>query len=198
VTVAKVPFPRGIAFPCKSTQLVARSRASVFGTVAAAHAALEDGIACNLAGGTHHAFAAEVTGFCVFNDIAVAARALQREGLIGRAVIVDLDVHQGDGKRATSRAIRRCSPSPCTARRTFPSAAEELFGCRAPPTAAATANTSPASKSTCRACSRKPMRSCSFSRPASIRWKAIGWGGSSSRSMDCGDAIGWRCVLPGR
>jgi acetoin utilization deacetylase AcuC-like enzyme len=90
---------RRLGFPW-SEQLVARSRASVFGTVAAARAALEDGIACNLAGGTHHAFAAEGTGFCVFNDIAVAARALQREGLIGRAVIVDLDVHQGDGTAA--------------------------------------------------------------------------------------------------
>ena len=87
---------RRLGFPW-SEGLVARSRASVFGTVAAAHAALEEGIACNLAGGTHHAFAGEGTGFCVFNDIAVAARALQREGLIDRAVIVDLDVHQGDG-----------------------------------------------------------------------------------------------------
>jgi acetoin utilization deacetylase AcuC-like enzyme len=87
---------RRLGFPW-SEQLVARSRASVFGTVAAARAALEEGIACNLAGGTHHAFAGEGTGFCVFNDIAVAARALQREGLIDRAVIVDLDVHQGDG-----------------------------------------------------------------------------------------------------
>jgi acetoin utilization deacetylase AcuC-like enzyme len=87
---------RRLGFPW-SEGLVARSRASVFGTVAAAHAALEEGIACNLAGGTHHAFAGEGTGFCVFNDIAVAARALQREGLIDRAVVVDLDVHQGDG-----------------------------------------------------------------------------------------------------
>jgi acetoin utilization deacetylase AcuC-like enzyme len=87
---------RRLGFPW-SEGLVSRSRASVFGTVAAAHAALEEGIACNLAGGTHHAFANEGTGFCVFNDIAVAARALQREGLVDRAVIVDLDVHQGDG-----------------------------------------------------------------------------------------------------
>jgi acetoin utilization deacetylase AcuC-like enzyme len=90
---------RRLGFPW-SQGLVERSRASVFGTVAAARAALEDGIGCNLAGGTHHAFAAEGTGFCVFNDIAVAARALQREGLIERAVVVDLDVHQGDGTAA--------------------------------------------------------------------------------------------------
>ncbi|TMA19097.1 MAG: histone deacetylase [Deltaproteobacteria bacterium] len=83
-----------------SAALVARSRASVFGTVLAARAALEDGVAGNLAGGTHHAFADHGTGFCVFNDIAVAARALQREGLIERALVVDLDVHQGDGTAA--------------------------------------------------------------------------------------------------
>ena len=83
-----------------SAALVTRSRASVFGTVLAARAALEDGVAGNLAGGTHHAFGDRGTGFCVFNDIAVAARALQREGLIERALVVDLDVHQGDGTAA--------------------------------------------------------------------------------------------------
>ena len=83
-----------------SAALLARSRASVFGTLLAARAALEDGVAGNLAGGTHHAFADRGTGFCVFNDIAVAARALQREGLIERALVVDLDAHQGDGTAA--------------------------------------------------------------------------------------------------
>lgn len=83
-----------------SDALVARSRASVFGTVAAARAALRDGVAGNLAGGTHHAHAGHGAGFCVFNDIAVAARALQREGAIDRALVVDLDVHQGDGTAA--------------------------------------------------------------------------------------------------
>ena len=83
-----------------SEALVARSRASVFGTVAAARAALREGVAGNLAGGTHHAHADRGTGFCVFNDIAIAARTLQREGLIDRALVVDLDVHQGDGTAA--------------------------------------------------------------------------------------------------
>jgi acetoin utilization deacetylase AcuC-like enzyme len=83
-----------------SAALVARSRASVFGTLAAARAALRDGVAGNLAGGTHHAHADRGTGFCVFNDIAVAARTLQREGLVERALVVDLDVHQGDGTAA--------------------------------------------------------------------------------------------------
>ncbi len=83
-----------------SEALLARSRASVFGTVAASRAALVDGVAGNLGGGTHHAHADRGAGFCVFNDIAVAARALQREGLIERALVVDLDVHQGDGTAA--------------------------------------------------------------------------------------------------
>ena len=83
-----------------SSALLARSRASVFGTVAAARAALEDGLSGNLAGGTHHAHADHGTGFCVFNDLAVAARVLQREALIERALVVDLDVHQGDGTAA--------------------------------------------------------------------------------------------------
>lgn len=93
------PEQRGLGFSW-SGALVARSRASVFGTVAAARAALRDGVAGNLAGGTHHAHADRGTGFCVFNDIAVAARTLQREGLIDRALVVDLDVHQGDGTAA--------------------------------------------------------------------------------------------------
>ena len=83
-----------------SEGLVRRSCASVSGTVAAARRALEDGIAGNLGGGTHHAFADHGEGFCVFNDLAVAARLLQREGLIERALIVDLDVHQGNGTAA--------------------------------------------------------------------------------------------------
>jgi len=83
-----------------SEALVARSRASVFGTVAAALVALREGISGNLAGGTHHASADRGSGFCVFNVIAVATRALQREGLIERALVVDLDVHQGDGTAA--------------------------------------------------------------------------------------------------
>lgn len=87
---------RRLGFPW-SEGLLARSRASCFGTLAAAREALRDGFAGNLAGGTHHAFADRGNGFCVFNDIAVAALALQREGLIERALVVDLDVHQGDG-----------------------------------------------------------------------------------------------------
>jgi len=90
---------RRLGFPW-SKELVQRSRASVGGTVAAARTALGEGIAGNLAGGTHHAFADHGEGYCVFNDHGVAIRLLQLEGVIERAVIVDLDVHQGNGTAA--------------------------------------------------------------------------------------------------
>jgi acetoin utilization deacetylase AcuC-like enzyme len=87
---------RRVGFPW-SPELVRRSRASVGGTVAAARMALERGVSGNLAGGTHHAFRAEGSGFCVFNDLAVAICALRRDGLVRRVAVLDLDVHQGDG-----------------------------------------------------------------------------------------------------
>src|SRR5262245_14025961 len=90
---------RRIGFPW-SPQMVERSRRSVGATIAAAHAALDDGTAANLAGGTHHAFADRGEGFCVFNDVAVASRVLQRDQLARRIAIVDLDVHQGNGTAA--------------------------------------------------------------------------------------------------
>jgi acetoin utilization deacetylase AcuC-like enzyme len=83
-----------------SESLVERSFRAVGGTREAATAALERGITMNLAGGTHHAFPDHGEGFCVFNDVAVAIRSLQRAGLITRATIVDLDVHQGNGTHA--------------------------------------------------------------------------------------------------
>ncbi len=87
---------RRIGFPW-SAAMVERSRRSVGATIAAARAALTDGVAANLAGGTHHATADYGEGYCVFNDAAVAIRTLQSEGLIDRAVVIDLDVHQGNG-----------------------------------------------------------------------------------------------------
>ncbi|MGI9418490.1 MAG: histone deacetylase family protein [Geminicoccaceae bacterium] len=74
-----------------------RALAANGGTVLTARLALEHGLACNTAGGSHHAFAEEGSGFCVFNDVAVAARLLLDEGQIERVLIIDLDVHQGDG-----------------------------------------------------------------------------------------------------
>ena len=90
---------RRIGFPW-SPAMVERSRRSVGATIAAAHAALDEGVAANLAGGTHHGFADRGEGFCVFNDVAVAARVLQRDGDARRIAIVDLDVHQGNGTAA--------------------------------------------------------------------------------------------------
>lgn len=87
---------RVIGFPW-TAQMVERSRRSVGATVAACRAANEDGIAVNLAGGTHHAYAAHGEGFCVFNDAAIAARLMQAERRVQRVAIVDLDVHQGNG-----------------------------------------------------------------------------------------------------
>jgi acetoin utilization deacetylase AcuC-like enzyme len=80
-----------------SEVFVNRAFASVGGTVSAALAALEHGWGATLGGGTHHAFRSEGAGFCVFNDIAVAIQFLRKRGLIRRAAVIDLDVHQGDG-----------------------------------------------------------------------------------------------------
>jgi acetoin utilization deacetylase AcuC-like enzyme len=80
-----------------SPALVHRSRVAVQGTLNAALMALEDGVAANLAGGTHHAMPGHAEGFCLFNDVAVALRVLLRSAWIGRAVVIDLDVHQGNG-----------------------------------------------------------------------------------------------------
>ena len=90
---------RRIGFPW-SPEMVERSRRSTGATVAACRSALLHGCGVNLAGGTHHAHRDFGEGFCVFNDAAVAARAMQVECGISRVLIVDLDVHQGDGTAA--------------------------------------------------------------------------------------------------
>lgn len=91
---------REIGFPW-STQMVERSRRSAGATVAAAKTALQEGIAANLAGGTHHAYRDTGSGFCVFNDSAIAARTLQKEiNPSLKVALIDLDVHQGNGTAA--------------------------------------------------------------------------------------------------
>jgi len=86
-----------IGFPW-SVKMVERSRRSAGATVAAAKVAFDDGIACNLAGGTHHAYRNRGSGFCVFNDSAIAARTLQKEiNPKLQIAVIDLDVHQGNG-----------------------------------------------------------------------------------------------------
>ncbi len=95
---------REIGFPW-SEAMVARSRRSVGATIAAARTALVSGVAANLAGGTHHASADKGGGYCVFNDVAVAARLMQAEWhrshrQLLRVAVIDLDVHQGNGTAA--------------------------------------------------------------------------------------------------
>jgi acetoin utilization deacetylase AcuC-like enzyme len=87
---------RGLGLPW-SRALVDRARRSVGGTIAAARHALGHDVALNLGGGTHHAGQDFARGYCLFNDVAVALAGLRRDGLADRAIVVDCDVHQGDG-----------------------------------------------------------------------------------------------------
>ena len=86
-----------------SPQIVKRTRYSVGATIAACRAALSEGVAVNLGGGTHHAFYDHGQGFCWLNDSVIAARAIQAEGLAEGVLIVDCDVHQGDGTAAITK-----------------------------------------------------------------------------------------------
>jgi acetoin utilization deacetylase AcuC-like enzyme len=90
---------RRIGLPA-TTPLVQRTWLAVGGTVLTARLALRHGVACHLAGGTHHAFPDHGSGFCIFNDCAVAARVLLDEGQVQSVMVVDLDVHQGDATAA--------------------------------------------------------------------------------------------------
>ncbi|MEL6435903.1 MAG: histone deacetylase, partial [Pseudomonadota bacterium] len=80
-----------------TTKAIIRAQCATTGTVLAADLALQHGIACNTAGGSHHAHSLHGAGFCTFNDVAVAAHHLLDEGKVRRILVVDLDVHQGDG-----------------------------------------------------------------------------------------------------
>lgn len=95
---ANVPekIAREIGFPMTSS-VALRARCATGGTVLTGYLALEHGLACNTAGGSHHARRSQGAGFCVFNDVAVAIRVMQADGAIRRALVIDLDVHQGDG-----------------------------------------------------------------------------------------------------
>jgi len=95
---------RLLGFPW-SEALWLRSRLAAGGTLLAGRTALKLGLAANLAGGTHHAFADHGEGFCVLNDVAIAITQLRAEGLIDRATIIDLDVHQGNGTAAIFEGV---------------------------------------------------------------------------------------------
>ena len=94
-----------IGFPLTDS-VVQRSLVATGGTVLASKLAIKNGIACNTAGGSHHANFEGGAGYCVFNDVAVAARYLINKGLAGRILIVDLDVHQGNGSAEIFRDDR--------------------------------------------------------------------------------------------
>ena len=110
---------RRLGFPWSSA-LVERSYRACGGTLAAVRCALDDGVAMNLAGGTHHAFADRGEGFCVFNDVAVAIRAMQAERRVARALVVDLDVHQGNGTNAIFAGDDRVFTFSMHGRRNYP------------------------------------------------------------------------------
>lgn len=110
---------RRIGFPW-SEAMVERSRRSAGATLAACRAALSEGWAANLAGGTHHAFRDRGEGFCVFNDAAVAALAMRAEGRVERVAIVDCDVHQGNGTAAILAKRADCFTFSIHGARNFP------------------------------------------------------------------------------
>lgn len=103
-----------------SDVLALRARAATAGTLLAARLALETGLALNTAGGSHHAFAGFGAGFCVFNDVAVAASVLLAEGSVHRVLVLDLDVHQGDGTAAIFRHDPRVVTVSVHCRTNFP------------------------------------------------------------------------------
>lgn len=110
---------KAIGFPW-SPEMVERSRRSAGATLGAARAALRDGVAANLAGGTHHAHYARGEGFCVFNDAAITARTLVAEGLARRVLIVDADVHQGNGTATILAGDPHCFTFSLHGARNFP------------------------------------------------------------------------------
>ena len=114
---------RAIGFPW-SPQMVERSRRSAGATVAAARDALSQGWSANLAGGTHHAFRDRGEGFCVFNDAAIAARAAQAEAGLSRVVVIDCDVHQGNGTASILRGDASVFTLSIHGARNFPFAKE--------------------------------------------------------------------------
>ena len=110
---------RRIGLPA-TTPLVRRTWLAVGGTVLTARLALERGVACHLAGGTHHAFPDAGSGFCIVNDVAVAARVLLAEGAVAKLMVIDLDVHQGDGTAAIFAGDQRVFTLSAHAASNFP------------------------------------------------------------------------------
>ncbi|HUG62424.1 MAG TPA: histone deacetylase [Methylomirabilota bacterium] len=116
---APAKVAREIGFPM-TPSVAARARAATGGTVLAARLALETGLALNTAGGSHHARRAQGAGFCVFNDVAVAASVLLAERLVKRVLVIDLDVHQGDGTADIFAGDARVTTVSVHAERNYP------------------------------------------------------------------------------
>lgn len=121
VCAAAVPtaIERRIGFGVTAA-VARRARLSVGGTVAAARRALADGFAANVAGGSHHAMPDGGAGFCVLNDLAVAACAMLHEGRVRQLLVIDLDVHQGDGTAVCLKGRPGCFTFSIHAERNFP------------------------------------------------------------------------------
>ncbi|MCB1461457.1 MAG: histone deacetylase [Nitratireductor sp.] len=126
VLAASVPdeISRLIGFRIDGT-MAERARHSGAGTVLAARLALEEGIACSTAGGSHHAKRTHGAGFCVFNDVGIAASLLLAEGLVGTALVFDCDVHQGDGTAEIFRDDKRVATVSIHAEKNYPTRKEE-------------------------------------------------------------------------
>jgi acetoin utilization deacetylase AcuC-like enzyme len=105
-----------------SEALWQRSQLAASGTLMAARSALRDGLAANLAGGTHHAFPDHGEGFCVLNDVAIALGVLRAEGTIQRGVVIDLDVHQGNGTAAIFEQVEEVFTFSMHGERNYPMA----------------------------------------------------------------------------
>ncbi|MCI5078232.1 histone deacetylase [Oricola sp.] len=110
---------KDIGFPV-TERTALRAQCATAGTVMAARLALEHGVACNTAGGSHHANSRQGAGFCTFNDVAVAARLLLADHEIGQALVLDLDVHQGDGTAEIFQDDPRVFTASVHAERNYP------------------------------------------------------------------------------
>jgi acetoin utilization deacetylase AcuC-like enzyme len=165
---------RRIGFPW-SPAMVERARRSVGATLQAARSALADagGFAANLAGGTHHAFADRGAGFCVFNDVAVAARVLLSTGAIRRALVIDCDVHQGDGTAAIFRGDPAVFTFSMHGAHNFPFRKEQSNLDVAWPDGTRMSPTSPRSTRTSPTCSRATTTTWRSTSRAPTRTKAI-------------------------
>ena len=115
---------RAIGFPTRP-ELIARGRVIASGTLACARYAFGEGVALNVAGGTHHAFADHGEGFCVFNDIAIAANELLYTGEVEQVLVVDLDVHQGNGTASIFREEPRVFTFSMHGARNYPARKEK-------------------------------------------------------------------------